>query len=297
MDGSSRQNFAAANDACHLVLAVFLARRPASRDGDREPRGGDIWVYDVARDTARRLTLGADDFAPIWTPDGRRVLFRSDRNQQRFRNFYWQRMDGTGDLQRLTESEFQQNASTFHPDGRVLVFVQTSGDTQTDLMILPLQGGEAEGWKPGAPSAFLKTGAREQAPSFSPDGKWLVYISDETGRPELYVRPFPGPGSAWQVSTDGAEVPAWTAKQRELIYRAPDNHLMAAKYESNGNVFTTEKPGLWSDRVVIGDFALHPDGERIAVRAAADPQTQPSEKVVVVTNVFDELQRLSPTNH
>ena len=90
--------------------------------------------------------------------------------------------------------------------------------TLRDVMILPMQGDAASGWKPGVPTAFVAGPAMEWGPRFSPDGKWLAYASDESGRSEVYVRPFPGPGPAVPVSANGGELPAWSATRREIVY-------------------------------------------------------------------------------
>ena len=255
----------------------------------------DIWIWDWKRDALQRLTLdGSDENSPTWTPDGRRIAFFSDRNERRVRNIYWQRVDGTGEVQRLTEGQTSQTPKSWHPSGRFLTFLQSDAQTQSDVMVLPLEGSEGDGWKPGEPVAFVRTAAREEYPSFSPDGQWLAYTSDETGRPEIYVRPFPGPGRAWQVSTNGGDIPTWSRTRHELIYRAPDSHLMVVSYSSDGAAFVIDKPKFWANRTVTGAFALHPDGDRIAIEATAAPQAKPPEKVVIVTNAFDELRRLAP---
>jgi serine/threonine-protein kinase len=256
----------------------------------------DIWVYDLKRDTIQRLTPGgADYWRPTWTPDGQRIAYYSDRNDRHARNLYWQRVDGMGEIQRLTDDpEGSQAPRSWHPSGRFLAFQEPHAGTRDDVMVLPVEGSEAVGWKPGEPIAIAQTGGREVRPVFSPDGHWLAYTSDEGGRPEIYVRPFPGPGRTWQVSTGGGEEVNWSSARHELIYRAPDNHLMVVTYSTDGERFTSDKPKLWSDRVVSGPFALHPDGERVAIEAAAATETRPPEKIVLVTNAFDELRRLAP---
>ena len=259
------------------------------------PQGNrDIWLLDWRRDVIQRLTLdGADHQRPTWTPDGQRIAFYSDRNVQHVRNIYWQRVDGTGEVQRLTEGQANQAPGSWHPGGRFLAFYQADAETQNDVMVLPLESDDTGGWTPGKPIVFVQTGAQEQAPAFSPDGRWLAYTSDETGRQEIFVRPFPGPGGAWQVSTNGGDLAAWSRTRRELIYRAPDNRLMIAGYSSDGAQFTSDKSKAWSDRIVTGAFALHPDGDRLAIESVgAAPQVL--EKVVIVTNAFDELRRLAP---
>ena len=156
----------------------------------------DIWVYEWARDTLTRLTSGpAPDQRPVWTPDSRRIAFASPRADTLTPNLYWQRADGTGDAERLTESTNAQQPSSWHPSGRFLAFEETTTDTKVDVMILPLEGDDASGWKPGTAHRVLEWAYVEFDPMFSPDGRWLAYASVESGHPEVYVRPFPGPGA------------------------------------------------------------------------------------------------------
>jgi serine/threonine-protein kinase len=259
----------------------------------------DVWIYEWARDTLTRLTFDpASDRNPAWTPDGKRIAFASDRAKAF--NLYWQRADGTGEVQRLTESSNPQFPSSFHPSGKYLAFYEGSAPNSNDLMILPIEGDETSGWKPGKPSAFLNTPADEAAPMFSPDGRWIAYTSNESGRYEVFVRPFPGPGGKWQISTAGGVEAAWSRTRRELLYRGLDNRIMVAAYTVEGDSFKADKPRLWSEQPIRQRFRLprffdlHPDGERIA---AAVPTGQPEEKpdhVTFIFNFFDELRRIAP---
>ncbi len=116
----------------------------------------DVWVYDWARDTLTALTVDADsDLKPVWTPDGRRVVFASTRGDKSTANLYWQRADGTGEAQRLTESKNSQLSGSWHPNGRLLAFVDSTPQSGSDIMVLPMEGDEEMGWKPGTPTVFL----------------------------------------------------------------------------------------------------------------------------------------------
>ena len=166
-------------------------------------------------------------------------------------------------------------------------------------MILPMEGDEVSGWKPGTPTVFLNTPADEQEPMFSPDGRWLAYQSNESGRAELFVRPFPGPGGKWQISTAGGGYPTWSRTRHELFYKTADHRIMVAPYTVEGNSFKADKPRVWSERKMqprprLRFFDLHPDGERFAVSAAETPAEDRRDKIVFIFNFFDELRRIAP---
>ena len=259
----------------------------------------DVWIYEWARDTLTRVTFdAATDEKPVWTPDGQRVVFRSNRDKTF--QLYWQRADGTGDVQRLTESPNPQTPTSWHPSGTFLAFSETRPQTGNDLMILPMAGDEASGWKPGTPTVFLGTPFNEFEPMFSPDGRWIAYHSFESGRFEVYVRPFPGPGNGWLVSTDGGTFPSWSRTRHEIFYASPDNRLMVASYTVEGDSFKADKPRVWSERRFMlrpgfRSFDLHPDGERVVLAAAPDNESAvKQDKLVFIFNFFDELRRLAP---
>ncbi len=257
----------------------------------------DVWVYEWGRDTLSRLTFdpGEDRF-PVWTPDGRRIAFSSTRADQATRNLYWQRADGTGEAEALTESKNPQVPTSWHPSGGFLAFGEINPQTSQDILILPLTGDEGSGWKPGKPMVFLNGPFFEAEAAFSPDGRWLAYMSNESGRNEVYVRPFPGSGGKWQVSTAGGRLPRWSRSRRELFYPGEDGRIMVAAYTVEGDLFRAEKPRVWSPRVVPMRFSnrnydLHPDGERLAVRDQAEATR---DKIVLIQNFFDELRRIAP---
>jgi serine/threonine-protein kinase len=168
-------------------------------------------------------------------------------------------------------------------------------------MMLPMEGDEVSGWRPGKPTVFLSTPFAELDPVFSPDGRWVAYTSQETGRGEVYVRPFPGPGGKWRVSTDGGSFPTWSRTRSELFYASPDNHLMVAPYAVEANSFKADKPRVWSQRRFMTrpgrPFDLHPDGERFALVTAPENVTAvQQDKLVFIFNFFDELRRVAPAS-
>ncbi len=275
-----------------------------SPDGRRldivEGRNRDVWVYEWGRDTLSRLTFDpGQDRDPVWTPDGRRIAFSSPRADQATENLYWQRADGTGEAERLTESKNPQFPMSWHPSGRFLAINELNPQTSFDILILPLTGDEASGWEPGKPTVFLNGPFYETAAAFSPDGRWLAYSSNESGRVEVYVRPFPGPGGKWQVSTVGGRLPTWSRSRKELLYLGEDGRILVAGYTVEGDSFRAEKPRVWSRGPVpqssFGTYDLHPDGERVAVLKASGEEAEARrDKVVFIQNFFDELRRIAP---
>jgi Tol biopolymer transport system component len=276
-------------------------RRLAMEIADGRRR--DVWTYEWQRDTLTRLTTDGDADKPVWTPDSQRIVFGSSQGDKMTPNLYWKRADGTGDAKRLTDSKSGQGAWSWHPNGRFLAFHENNQGSRDDVMILPMEGDEVSGWNPGRPTAFANTPFSERAPMFSPDGHWLAYNSNESGRDEVYVRPFPGPGGRWLVSTAGGSTPTWSRARRELLYVAPDQRIMMASYSVDGDVFHADKPNPWSDtRIVprpgrgggpVRSFDLHPDGNRIAAAVAPAIETK-QDKLVFVFNFFDELRRIAP---
>jgi serine/threonine-protein kinase len=181
------------------------------------------------------------------------------------------------------------------------VFGGPGGGTGRDLMMLPIEGNEASGWKPGKPVSFLQTPQQEGSAMFSPDGRWVAYISNETSRNEIYVRPYPGPGGKWQISTNGGDDPTWSPRGRELFFASTgDSRIWVSAFSVSGNSFQAEKPQAWSDgkflarpRTPSRDLGIHPDGKRFAVASASAGGEQKVTQLVVVFNFFDELRRVA----
>jgi serine/threonine-protein kinase len=286
-------------------------RMPAfSPDGKRlavevgEGRTREVWVYDLERDTFTRLVVNGG--GPVWTPDGQRIAYNAGDEKSDTANLYWRRADGVGDAQRLTVSKNYQLAFSWRPDGETLAFIEfnSEGGTNFDVMTLAVEGDEKSGWKPAEPKPFVNSPSNEGYPDFSPDGHWLAYGSDESGRYEVYVRPFPGPGGKWQVSSAGGRFPKWSRSGKELFYRTlwPESKIMVATYSASGDSFHADRPRLWSpgqftDLGVVPNFEVHPDGKRFAVLKAPDSDNQsgPNNKVSFIFNFFEVLRRKFPT--
>ena len=171
-------------------------------------------------------------------------------------------------------------------------------------MILPMEGDAARGWTPGKPTVFLGTPANERAPMFSSDGRWVAYGSDEAGGvvDDVYVRPFPGPGGKWRISTAGGRFPRWSAITHELLFRLPagQGRIMAAPYAVIGDSFRPDTPQVWSPTSIFGfattntGYDLHPDGKRVAAYAPPERASGVDDKVVFVFNFADYLRQITP---
>jgi Tol biopolymer transport system component len=215
--------------------------------------------------------------------------------------------DGTGDVTRLTDSPDGHVPSSWHPSGKFLAFMVIRG-SQLDLGILPMEGDGVRGWTAGKPTVFLNTPALEVLPKFSPDGRWIAYFSNEaTGGGgasasafDVYVRPFPGPGGKWRVSTQGGTYPFWSNTAHELLFVNPSQTVIFAPYEIVGDSFHADKPQIWSPTSIRGvrvgnaAYDLHPDGKRLAALAGQDQGGAGQDKVVFVFNFFDYLRKIAP---
>ena len=262
------------------------------------PAGGrnDIWIYAWQSDTLTRLTFdGESNSNPAWTPDGRRVTYSTvEKGSQS--NIYWKRADGGGEVMQLTDSKRAKNPFSWRADGKVLAFTQLNPVTRWDIFTLSLQGSETSGWKAEEPKSFLNGAYDELDPTFSPDGRWLAYYSDESGTFEVYVRPFPGPGGKWQISANGGMTPRWSANGKELFYHTLDNKLMVAEYTASGDSFNAGAPRQWSPgqftaRGPNRNFDVHPDGKRVMVMKTPDAEMPSISKVSFIFDFFEEIRR------
>jgi dipeptidyl aminopeptidase/acylaminoacyl peptidase len=227
-----------------------------------ESNGGDSWFFDPAQGRMQRLTFDAsqDNNGPVWSPDGKRLAFSSQRNNKW--GLYVKPADGTGKEQLVLESEETKIPTSWSPDGKLLIFQQRGDIYSVDV--------ETAGSSP-KPVPLVQTNANEHQAHVSPDGKWLTYESDETGRSEIYIKSFPeGPGK-WQVSTDGGQWPRWRGDGKELFFvRAPE--MMAIDIVISGGsvqpgvphaLYGTANPNLLSGHPTdYFRYAVTPDGQR-----------------------------------
>jgi Tol biopolymer transport system component len=251
-------------------------------------------VKDLSRGTPSRLSFFAGlNRRPVWTPDGRNIVFRSTNPAAP--GLYWIRSDGSGEAQRLTDGKTEALPSSFSPDGKRLAFMANGNSGSEDIFTVPVEGDSVHVHL-GKPELFLGTPFFEGNPMFSPDGRWLAYDSNESGTFEAYVRPFPGPGAKWQVSTDGGSVPLWSRDGRELVYEALDGRVMAVSYTAKGDFFDAEKPRAWSEARLLSVYGgpvydLAPDGKRLAAILASDEAEKLPTHLTFLLNFFDELRR------
>ncbi len=260
----------------------------------------DIWVKDLDRDTPSRLSFlsGTVVSSPVWTPDGKQIVFNSTMGAGGASGLYMIRSDGAGEAQRLTSAMRSQYPYSISPDGKRLAFSGNAG-SNFDLFTAVLEGDAAHP-KLGKPDLFLGTPFGEIYPAFSPDGRWMAYSSNESGTYEIYVRPFPGPGGRWQISSGGGIAPVWSKDGRELLFTGADGRPMAVSYSARGDSFTAAKPRVWSEvRLQAGadvqDFDIAPDGKHIvAVLPEQDEKQTKQNHLTVLFNFADELRRKAP---
>jgi serine/threonine-protein kinase len=214
------------------------------------------------------------------------------------------RSDGSGEAKRLTEGKPQEFPTSFSPDGKRLAIAQTGNGGSYDIFTMPVEadsGPGVPGVRLGKAELFLGTPFSEAGAVFSPDGRWLAYASYESGTWEVYVRPFPGPGGRWQVSTGGGVGPLWSRDGRELLFRTMDHRVMAVSYTTKADSFAAAKPRVWTETRPRStdnlNYDLAPDGKRLAAFVADDTNAEkPTRHLTFLLNFYDELRRKAPLN-
>jgi len=250
----------------------------------------DIWIYDLVRSTLSRLTFNsAIDYFPVWSPDGERIVFLSTRDD----GGLWSiAADGTGQAQPLLTGLVGPRPYTFSSDGSKLVY-----EHDGDLFILPMDEGSV-------PEKIDLTDFRETRPAISPDGNWLAYESDETGRSEIFVRPFPDVSNGkWQVSIDGGSWPQWNSDDTELLFQGPERGIWSLEYSVTNLNFEPTLPvrlflGNYRSAENQGGFDLSVDGTSILLikDAIVDEARSEQTDLIVIDNWFSEIQQAAPAN-
>jgi serine/threonine-protein kinase len=260
-----------------------------SPDGKRLVRSNpagpdrDIWIHDLERDTATRLTYGNNSSRPIWTPDGKRIAYSAGLPDP---NLFWRAADGTGSDERLATSPNTQFAGGFTPDGKVLVYVEYSATSAWDIWVMSVEGDRT-------PRPFLQTPFVENEVALSPDGRWLAYQSNESGRFEIYVQPFPSGGRKLQISTDGGGTAQWSRNGREIFYRN-QNRMMVVAVRPPARADSTAELEIEKPRVLFEGgyepvFSLTPDERFVMIRNVREEFAPAS--VNVVLGWIGELRR------
>ena len=252
----------------------------------------DVWIVDLVQRTQTRVTFDTSAAWPMWSPDGRRIVYsRFMDGSGGFRgHLYWLPADGSGAPQPLVEGPGQWKPTGFEPGGRGLVY---SG--------LPSPQSKGEIWRTtvdsGAkPQPVLATPFDNGPASLSPDGRWIAYAGNESGRNEVYVRPYPGPGGRWQVSLDGGTEPIWSRTGGEIFYRHVDD-MMSATVRTRPSFEVLARTKLFSGQFDAGNFRDHnysvaPDGKSFLM---IQPVVGPGQALVVTLNWFEQMRKARPT--
>jgi serine/threonine-protein kinase len=251
-------------------------------DGSR-----DLWTYDFGRDTLSRLTFGGINILPVWSPDGRQIVFAS-RRESPVMNLWLINADGSGGAVRLRRSPTRQLPTSWSSDGKFLAFTQLDPRTGLDVWVMQMDGTHAV--RPLVNGPYNETSAM-----FSSGNQWLAYTSDETGRFEVYVRPFPGPGPKWQVSNEGGTEPVWSPAGTELYFRN-GSKMMRVPMGTAGHLDVAKPLELFDARYDLHapDLYANFDVGRDAQRFLMIRGTESDPPLTVVFNWSAEVAQLVP---
>ena len=247
----------------------------------------DLWLCNISGAAAARFTFDpASDFNPVWSPDGSRIVWASTRDSG-VANLYQKASSLDGEESLLLKSDYIKIPTDWSRDGRYIIYHQIDPKTKVDVWVLPAAAsGEA---KP-----LVRTEANEAAGTLSPNGRWLAYVSDVSGRFEVYVQSFPEGGGKQQVSTGGGAYPRWRQDGRELFYYAGDGKLMAVQVRSGVSFEVGAAAPLFEFRAGtlltnLAPYAVTADGQRFLINAVVD--TEPSAPLTVVVNWAADLKK------
>jgi serine/threonine-protein kinase len=276
--------------------AVTEGRRPyedlsLSPDGRRlamtiEGPTWNVWVYDIERGTLTRLTHEYTNTDPLWTPDGKRIVFTSYRDGKY--GLFWTPADGSGPEEQLVASPNFLHPYSFSGDGRLLAYSEQNPQTRADVWVLPMEGERK-------PQSFLRTPFQEEFPALSPDGQWIAYESEESGRPEIYMQPFSGRGGRAQISINGGSNPGWAPTGRELFYLEAGK-FMAVPIETKPILRAGMPRALFESVYLDSGHFYDPSADaQKFVFIVPNEQQAATKQINVVLNWFEELKRRVPT--
>ena len=243
---------------------------------NRRINNTDLWLMDANRGAPRPFTSSpASETYPIWSPDGTRLAFGSDRlHGSVVHDVFVKSLNGVGDEMPVLESGENKAPLDWSGDGRFIMFTVLSAKTSADLWMLPMDGTQK-------PFPLLQTPSNETGAAFSPDSKWIAYTSDETGRTEIYVQPFPGPARSTLMSTGGGSAPSWRGDGREIFYRAPGGRVMAIPVSLTPQGVAAGAPAALFTIRAAATFKADRNGQRFLVNTALEGESASSITVVL----------------
>jgi len=254
---------------------------------------GDLWLHDLSRGTETRFTFqGPRNQTPVWSPDGTRIVFSTNRSGHY--DLFQKLASGAGQEEAVLATPYSKGAYQWSRDGRFLVYLEVSPKTKDDLWVLPVTpGGDRK------PIPFLQTEFNDLMGQLSPDSRWMAYTSDESGRREVYVRPFPAADGKWQISTDGGEQPRWRGDGKELYYvsgRKIEAVDVKAPAGPNPSLVVSAPAALFEENldISIGGgvnylYDVTRDGQRFLARIA--PGSESESPLTVVVNGLPNSRR------
>ena len=255
-------------------------------------RSADVWVYDVLRGAPTRLTFEGFNSWPVWSPDGKRLVYGSSTGG--IPNLYLINADGSGKPERLATSDYEQIPSSWATTTNMIAFLQRPQIGSYGIWVLPMEGERK-------PRLFLESRFSLTHPEFSPDGRWIAYVSNESGNREVYVQPYPGPGEKIRISTDGGTEPIWSANGRELLYRPRTRSDFFTPIRSlspfvagTPRLLFELKAGEYDSTVPVRSWSATADGQRFLLSRFIASTDKPVSVMHVVLNWAEELKRLVP---
>jgi eukaryotic-like serine/threonine-protein kinase len=260
---------------------IAVIKEPSSKK-----EGMDIWLHEINRKVWTRFTFGPNNSMPVWSPDSKAIAYTSSLKESNTPDdIYIKRIDGDGPAEVVLKSKGSISLTDWSRDGKFIAYFTVKSDTHGDIWILPVK---APGDKvQGQPFPFLQTEFTEAWAVFSPDGRWIAYHSNESGREEIYVRPFPGPGGKWQVSINGGTNPKWRGDGKELFFRSLENDVMSVEIKTSETSMTVGA----EQKLFRGNRTFDPtnDGQKFLVLTTK--RNDSSLPMTLVVNWLEDLKK------